>query len=437
MRTMTAPPQHTSSSPGRTQPHEDSERSAWSEALGQLERAARTLGLDAGLHEMLSVPRRAVEVAVPINCDDGERQTFAGYRVQHSFTRGPGKGGVRYHPGVSLDDMKALAMSMSWKCALIGTPFGGAKGGVRCDPRALSDGELERLTRRYASELAPIIGPTRDILAPDLNTGEREMAWIMDTYSTLVGSPTATCVTGKPVTVGGSEVRRSATGVGVAHLVKVGARAYGLKEPVRVAVAGYGEVGRTVAELVSAAEGFRVVGVSDIGGGLYDGSGLALDEIATTMNHCGGVAEADVGEPIPRDALVGVPCDVLVPAATTAMINADNAKHVQARLVVEGANNPTTAAADAVLAERGIEVIPDILANAGGVIASHYEWAQGTQPLLAAPLDLAAVITERLEQTLLHIQNFAAQHGIGLRDAALCIGVSRVAEAHLARGLYP
>jgi glutamate dehydrogenase (NAD(P)+) len=414
-----------------------SARSAWTEALGQLERAARILGLDAGLHEMLSVPRRAVELAVPIQTDDGDRETFIGYRVQHSLTRGPGKGGVRYHPSVSLDEAKALAMLMTWKCALVDVPFGGAKGGVRCDPRALSDAELERLTRRYASELVPIIGPERDVLAPDLNTGEREMAWIMDTYSAATGVAVAPCVTGKPVIVGGSEERRSATGVGVVHCMRLAAERYGLEPPVRVAVAGFGDVGRTVAELLAEDRRFLVVGVSDLSGGRHHERGLPVAELAAQAEAADGVGNAEVGEPIPRDALLELDCDVLVPAATSGVIRKRNAARVAARLVVEGANGPTTAAADRILAARGVRVLPDVLANAGGVIASYFEWAQGLQPLSWPARDVADALTDRLGSAFREVHAFASANDVTLRDAALCLGVKRVADAHLARGLYP
>jgi glutamate dehydrogenase (NAD(P)+) len=411
--------------------------SQWQEALAALARAASILSLEPGLEEMLSVPRRAIEVAVPIKCDDGSRRTFLGYRVQHSTTRGPGKGGVRYHPDVSLDETKALAMLMTWKCALVDVPYGGAKGGVQCDPHELSLGELERTTRRYASELAPVIGPQRDILAPDLGTGEREMAWVMDTYSALSGTSSGACVTGKPLIVGGSPSRASATGLGVAHLVEVAARDAGLGDPVRVAVAGYGEVGRTVAKRLAAQSGCLLVGVSDLSGARYDEHGLdiaALDEAAAGD---GTVAHAATGEGLPRDDLLLCQCDVLVPAATGGVIHAGNAGAVGARLVVEGANAPVTAAGDAILAARGVTVVPDILANAGGVIASHFELVQGSPLLAGAARDIARALIEHLERAYTAVGDFAERSAVGLRDAALALGVRRVADVHLARGLYP
>jgi glutamate dehydrogenase (NAD(P)+) len=411
--------------------------SHWEEALAGLHRAARILSLEPGLEEMMRVPRRAIAVAVPIKCDDGSRRTFVGYRVQHSTTRGPGKGGVRYDPEVSLDETKALAMLMSWKCALVDVPYGGAKGGIRCDARELSVSELERLTRRYASELAPVIGPQRDILAPDLGTGEREMAWMMDTVTALSGTAAGATVTGKPLIVGGSPSRASATGLGVAHLVEVAARRSGLPDPVRVAVAGYGEVGRTVARCLDAGSGCVVAGVSDLGGARYSKHGLDLSALECAADADGSVAAAATGEPIDRDQLLLCDCDVLVPAATGGVIDDATADEVRASIVVEGANAPVTAAGDVILAERGVTVVPDILANAGGVIASHFELVQGSPLLAGAARDIARVLADHLEQTFEAVCEFAEHSSIGLRDAALALGVQRVADVHLARGLYP
>jgi glutamate dehydrogenase (NAD(P)+) len=412
-------------------------RSPWDEALEQLHRAAGILDLDPGLEEMLRVPRRAVEVGIPIKCDDGSRRTFLGYRVQHSTTRGPGKGGLRYEPAVTEAEVKALAMLMTWKCALVDVPYGGAKGAVRCDPRLLSENELERLTRRYAAELTPLIGPTRDVLAPDLGTGPREMAWIMDTYSTQSGSSSATCVTGKPLIIGGSSVRASATGVGVAHLLEVAVNSFGFSRPVRVAVAGYGEVGRTVVELLSQRPGFTVVGVSDVGGARFAPGGLSADQLTDAVRHAGTVAAAEAGASTKRDDLLLCDCDVLVPAAISGVIHERNASAIQARMVVEGANAPLTAEADQLLDQRDILVIPDILANAGGVIASHFELAQGATPLPHQTLNVVESLTQQLEKSFEEVVAFANEHQVRLRDAAIALGVQRVAEVHLARGLYP
>ncbi len=408
---------------------------AWSAALAQLDRAASLLGLDAGLHEMLRHPRRVVEVAVPIRLDGGGMRTFEGFRVQHSLTRGPGKGGLRYHPGVTLDDVKALAMLMTWKCALVDLPFGGAKGAVRCDPAQLSTAELERLTRRYAAEIMPLIGPGRDVMAPDLNTGEREMAWIMDTYSTATGYAVAASVTGKPVVVGGSRQRGSATGVGVAECVRLAAARLGLRAPVRVAVAGYGNVGRAAAEALAADDDVAIVGIGDVGGARVDPAGLPVDAVGAALAAGATVAELPYGEPCGRDELLVCECDVLIPAAVAGVLHAGNADAVQARVVVEGANGPTTPAADAILADRGIAVVPDLLANAGGVIVSWFEWAEGLHAVSQGRAQ--EPMLDKLRAAFAEVAHEADRAGVGLRDAALCLAVRRVAETHEARGLYP
>lgn len=410
---------------------------AWSAALLQLERAATTLKLDRGLLEMLSVPRRAVEVAVPIRLDSGATTTFVGYRVQHSLTRGPGKGGLRYHPDASLGQTKALAMLMTWKCALVEIPFGGAKGAVRCDPGKLSIGELERMTRRYASEITPVIGPGRDILAPDINTGEREMAWVMDTYSTVAGHPVGASVTGKPVVVGGSRERRRATGIGVAECVRLSARRAGLAEPVDVVVAGYGNVGRTVAESLAEDDSFRIVGVSDLSGARYAPEGLSPRALASHVDAGAELAEFPGGEPVDREDLLTMACDVLVPAAVGGVVHAGNAARVRAKVIVEGANAPLTTGADDELCARGVEVVPDVLANAGGVIASYFEWAQDLQAMVWADEEVTRGTLAKLGSAFDEVAGASERLGVGLRDAALCLGVQRVAETHLARGLYP
>lgn len=393
-------------------------------AREQLARAAGVLGLSAELHEMLLMPRRSLEVAVPFRLDTGEVRTVTGWRVQHNLTRGPGKGGVRYQPHLDRDAVTALAMLMSWKCALVDIPYGGAKGGVRCDPRALSVNEIERLTRRYISEIRPLIGPGQDILAPDLGTGEREMAWMMDTFSAGLAATTPGIVTGKPTVVGGTAGRPSSTGRGVAAVVNRAARALGLARPLRVAVAGFGNVGAATARVLEAS-GAHVIAISDADWGRYAEGGLAIGDLPE------GIPPS--GEFIERDEVLEVDCDVLVPASVASVISAANAGRVMARVVVEGANGPTTPAAERVLRERGIQVVPDILANAGGVVGSHFELLE---PHLSATAHHERVATV-LEHTFDAVAKFAREANVSLRDAAVCIGVSRVAEAHLARGLYP
>ena len=411
---------------------------AWAQALAEYRAAAERIGLDAGMIEMLGHPRRSIEVAVPIRTEDGGTRTFEGYRVQHSITRGPGKGGVRYHPEVTLNETRALAMNMTWKCALVDIPYGGAKGGVRCNPRELSEPELERLTRRYASEIMPLIGPGRDVLAPDIGTSEREMAWIMDTYNTAVGMTMGAPVTGKPVVVGGSSGRQRATGYGVAECVKLAIGLDGLRPPVRVAVSGFGDVGRVAAETL-AAEGdfFRIVSIGDVSGGRHDPDGIDVGAACRHVDGGGTLADFDAGERVTPDELFELPCDVLIPAAVGGVIHEGNAEGVRARVVVEGANGPTTSEADVLLGERGVTVVPDILANAGGVIASHLESVQNAQGLPWTPRETFAGVQSRLQGAFAAACEIAGQQDLPLRRAALCLAIGRVATAHRTLGLYP
>ena len=411
--------------------------SPWDEAQLQLARAAAVLGLDDGTHEMLRRPRRTIEVALPIRRDDGSVSTFAGVRVQHSTTRGPGKGGLRYHPDTSIDDVRALAMLMTWKCALVDLPYGGAKGAIRCDPAQLSVAELERLTRRYAMEIAPLIGPDKDILAPDMNTGEREMAWIMDTYSTVMGHPVGASVTGKPVVVGGTAPRKAATGAGIVTCLRRAVTLAGLAPPVRVAISGYGNVGRAVAQLLAGDPDMVVVAVADADGGRWDPDGLAIAALGEHLDAGGALADAPVGEAVARDDVLTVDCDVLVPCAVAGVLDEENAGAVRARIVVEGANGPTTALADAILAQRGVMVVPDILANAGGVIVSYFEWVQGLQAMSWSAAEVAERLEARLVTALESVVEVAREHGVDLRTGALCLAVQRVVDTHRARGLYP
>ncbi|MEZ5078837.1 MAG: Glu/Leu/Phe/Val dehydrogenase [Solirubrobacterales bacterium] len=393
-------------------------------ARKQLASAAELLGLTPGMHEMLATPRRSLEVAIPLRMESGDLRTLIGWRVQHNLTRGPGKGGVRYQPNLNRDDVTALAMLMTWKCALVGIPYGGAKGGVRCDPTGFSVAELERVTRRYISEIRPLIGPGQDILAPDLGTGEREMAWMMDTFAAGRAATTPGIVTGKPTVVGGTAGRASSTGRGVAAVALRVARSLDLRPPIRVAIAGFGNVGKATAHFL-ADEDVRLVAISDADWGRHSPTGLAIGE--------GDPGSPPPGEKIEREAVLEEECDVLIPAAVAGVIAVENADRVRARVVVEGANGPVTPAGERILVERGIEVVPDILANAGGVVGSHYE--------LLEPHISAAVMHDRIAEALASAyddtQDFARREGVSLRDAAICIGVSRVARAHLTRGLYP
>ena len=410
---------------------------AWGKAWEEYSEAAQRIGLDNGMLEMLGHPRRAIEVGVPFRRDDGTLLTVDGFRVQHSLTRGPGKGGLRYHPEVSMNGTKALAMGMTWKCALVDIPYGGAKGGIRVDPRELSDMELERMTRRYASEIMPLIGPGRDILAPDIGTSGREMAWILDTYNTALGMMSGAAVTGQPVVVGGSSGRRRATGYGVAECVKLAARQLELRPPIRVAISGYGNVGRVAAEtLVEESGDFSIVAIGDVSGGPHDDSGLDLATAGRYLDEGGTLAEL-AAERLTPEEILEVPCDVLIPAAVGGVINGHNADRISARLIVEGANGPTTREADAVLDGRGVMVVPDILANAGGVIASHLESVQAAQGVTWAATETYAGVEQRLHAAFAATCDFAAGGDMPLRQAALCLAIDRVATAHRTLGLYP
>src|SRR3954454_12338970 len=410
---------------------------AWHKAAAEFREAAERIALDDGIIEMLSHARRAIQVAVPFRRDDGSLRTVEGFRVQHSLTRGPGKGGVRYHPEVSLNETKALAMGMTWKCALVDIPYGGAKGGIRVDPRELSAMEAERMTRRYASEIMPVVGPGRDILAPDIGTGEREMAWILDTYNAALGMTMGAPVTGKPVVVGGSSGRRRSTGYGVAEIVKRTVERLGLQPPIRVVVSGYGEVGRAAAETLAAeGDAYRIVAIGDVGGGPYDPDGLDLHGADRYLHEGGSLGELGAGDRVTPEELLELSCDVLIPAAVGGVIDADNADRIAARAVVEGANAPTTHGADAILVDRGVTVVPDILANAGGVIASHLESVQGAQGLTWSTDETYAGVRQRLHAAFEATWHFAGDE-MPLRQAALCLGVDRVATAHRTLGLYP
>jgi glutamate dehydrogenase (NAD(P)+) len=415
---------------------EDGRPSPWAQARAQFSAVGAFLELDAGTLSMLSTPRRAVQVAIPVRGDDGELDVYDGFRVLHSNTRGPGKGGVRYHADLTLDEARALAMWMTWKCGLLDLPFGGAKGGIRCDPSTMSAHEVERATRRYASEIAPLIGPDHDILAPDINTGEREMAWIMDTYAVRTGRVAGDSVTGKPVIVGGSAFRRAATGAGVAHCVWLATRHLGLDRPLEIAVAGYGNVGRTVAERLSAA-GARVVAISDVSGGRHAAAGLPIQAVGEALDAGATIGALAIGDEIPREQVLEVACDVLVPASVSGVITEANASRVQAGVVIEGANGPTTPAADEILRRAGTTVLPDVLANAGGVTASYFEWVQDRQAFAWPKAQLEAELESRIERAFDEVHGFSHARDTTLRVAALALGVSRVLDAHRLRGLYP
>jgi glutamate dehydrogenase (NAD(P)+) len=413
-------------------------QSALESALLQLENAASVLGLDDGLHKLLAPPRRSLEVAVPLRRDDGTLEVLQGYRVQHNLSRGPAKGGIRFHPHTNMDEVRALAMWMTWKCALIGIPYGGAKGGVAVDPLSLSRNELERVTRRYASEIIPIIGPEKDIPAPDVGTDEQTMAWIMDTYSIHSGYTVTGVVTGKPVSIGGSQGRGGATSRGVmfsafSALKEAGVDHRGL----RVAVQGFGKVGGLAAQFLHDA-GCCVVAVSDVGGGIYNPRGL---DPAALLKHLRSSASTVVGYPgtdtITNVELLELDLDMLVPAALEGVIHEGNADQVRARFVVEGANGPTTPDGDKILEDRGVVVVPDVLANSGGVAVSYFEWVQDLQAYFWSEDEVNDRLRTLMEDSYSQVSQLASDKKISLRTAAQVIGVGRVAEAHRTRGLYP
>jgi len=408
-------------------------------AMRQLDLVAKRLGLDSGVHDRLRWPKRCLVVSVPVSIDNGETEVFTGYRVQHNLALGPGKGGLRYHPDVNLGDVSALAMWMSWKCALVGLPFGGAKGGIRCDPVRMSWTELERMTRRYTQEILLVIGPQVDILAPDVNTDEETMAWIMDTYSMQVGYSVPGVVTGKPIVIGGSAGRREATGRGVVYCVLEACNL--LKIPIRgarVVVQGFGNVGSIAADLLHDL-GARVIAVSDVHGGIYHAKGLNVRKLLEYQRKSATktVTGFPNAEPITNADLLTLPCDILVPAALERQISQANAARLQCRILAEGANGPTTPEADVILHERGIFVIPDILCNAGGVTVSYFEWVQDLQNYFWTETEINRRLKQVLVKAFREVQRLAQKAHLDMRTAALMLGVGRVAEGMRKRGLFP
>ena len=417
--------------------HDTSKDSAWETALAQLDEAAEIMSLAPGVHEVLRNPKRSLSVSVPFRRDDGTVKVCYGFRVHHNVTRGPAKGGIRYHPSVDLDEVKALAMWMTWKCAIAGIPFGGAKGGVAVDPRQLSRFELERMTRRYASEILPFIGPERDIPAPDVNTNEEVMSWIMDTYSMNQGYSAPGVVTGKPVSIGGSRGRPGATSRGVMYVLFSTLKALGIpSEEVTVAIQGYGKVGGHAAQLLHDA-GCRVVAVSDVEGGLYRDKGLDPEAINRHKREAKSVAGFSGADPITNSELLELDVDVLIPAALEGVITVKNADNIRAKVVCEAANGPVTFEADKMLGDRGIFIVPDILANSGGVTVSYFEWVQDIQAYFWSEEEVNKRLKQILAKAFDDVYALASDKDISMRQAAHWIGVGRVAEAHLTRGLFP
>ncbi len=406
-------------------------------AIAQLDRVAARLGLDPDVHERLRYPRRALVVSIPVKMDSGKTEVFVGYRVHHSTVLGPTKGGVRYAPDVDLGEVSALAMLMSWKCALMSLPYGGAKGGVRCDPRKLSLQEKENLTRRYTAEIILMIGPDLDIPAPDLGTDEQTMAWMMDTYSMTQGKSVPGVVTGKPLIVGGSAGRREATGRGIVYALYQAARHLGYELRGRkVVVQGFGNVGGVAARLLWR-EGCVIIGISDVKGGIWKPDGIDIRQLEAHVTETGSVTGFPGSEPISNADLITQPCDVLIPAAVGGQIHAGNADRVKASIVAEGANGPTTPEADVILRERGVPVIPDILCNAGGVVVSYFEWVQGLQYYFWRESEITSRLQEVMTRAFNRVWALASKESTDLRTAALMEGIRRVAEGYKVRGLYP
>jgi glutamate dehydrogenase (NAD(P)+) len=409
-----------------------------SDARALVEETAEALNLEPGIREVLSVPERSLAVTIPVVMDDGQVEVFPGYRVQHSGARGPFKGGIRFHPDVTLEETTVLAMLMTWKCALLGLPFGGAKGGVRVEPRQLSRAELERLTRSFTLAISPLLGAQRDIPAPDLNTNEQTMAWMMDTLEVIGDDSAMASVTGKPLALGGSSGRGRATGEGIAIVALSLLRQHRRRpEKTSVAVQGFGKVGAAAASALADA-GCRVVAVSDVSTGLYHPGGLDIttleEQIRQSADGLLAGFEAPGVESIDNEELLGLDVNLLIPAALEAQITAANAHRVRSWAIVEGANGPVTADADRMLEERGVIVVPDILANAGGVVVSQLEWVQNRQGLFWDASEVATHLRRRMEQSFGDVAALAAEHHLPLRHAAYRLAVSRVAEATRLRG---
>lgn len=405
-------------------------------AVAQFDQAAEAMGLDLNLRERLKLPQRSLIVSLPVRMDDGHVEVFTGYRIQHDSSRGPSKGGVRYHPDVNLGEVAALAMWMTWKCALAGLPYGGAKGGVTVAPKRLSPAELQRLTRRYAAEIFPLIGPDKDVPAPDVGTDAQVMAWMMDTYSQQVGYAVPGVVTGKPLSIGGSLGREEATGRGVVYVTQEVLRHLKLSiDNATVAIQGFGNVGSHTARIMQQ-QGARIIAVSDVHGGIYNPQGL---DIAALLRRDPGqpLHDTKLGDAITNADLLRLECTVLVPAALSEQITSKNANSLRCRILSEGANGPTTLEADRILADKGIFVIPDLLANSGGVIVSYFEWVQDLQRFFWSSTDiqnrLQAIITSAFQRTL----HFSTERRVSMRMAALMSGIDQVAQAHRQRGLYP
>src|SRR3984893_4417042 len=414
----------------------EKETNPWASAEARFDEAAELLGLDEGLRKILRTAALELKVSVPVVLDDGRYEVFTGYRVQHSIVRGPSKGGIRFAPDVTLDEVRALAAWMTWKCAVVNIPFGGGKGGVICDPDLLSPGELERITRRYTAEIMDIIGPERDVPAPDVNTNPQTMAWIMDTYSMHKRQTCTAVVTGKPLDLGGSRGRPEATGRGCMIVTMQALRRFGL-EPTstRVVVQGFGNVGGMAAKLMTRA-GFKVICVIEYAGGVFNSRGLDVEGLLKHRKETGSILGFAEGEDIDKDEAMFLDCEVFLPAARENVITSSNADQIKAKIICEGANGPTTSEADAILAEKNIFVIPDILANAGGVTVSYFEWVQNRQGYYWNEQLVNGRLEEIMVNSFKDVVDFAEKHDVRNRMAAYMLAIDRVASALQTRGIY-
>lgn len=419
--------------------HQAQEASVYQTALAQYDRAASHLNLDPSTAEFLRYPRRELTVNFPVKRDNGTVEMFTGYRVHHSTVLGPSKGGLRYSTAVTLDEIRALAMWMTWKCALVNIPYGGAKGGVIVDPRTLSQGELERLTRRYAAELIPLISPHSDIPAPDMGTNPQVMAWIMDTYSMTVGYSVPAIVTGKPVHIGGSLGRNEATGRGVIACMMEALKGHGkgkAAEDTALVIQGFGNVGANAATFAHSL-GFKIVGVSDIKSGLYNPNGLDIAALRNYVAETGYLSGSALGEEVSNSELLTLPCDVLIPAAMEGQITEENADQIKAWMIVEGANGPTSPEADDILNGRGVFLVPDILANAGGVVVSYFEWVQDLQAFFWDEDEVYRQLQRAMARSYYNTEQTSEEFGVDMRTAAQILAIKRVAAALETRGIYP
>ena len=407
------------------------------EAMSErFDRAAKLLNLEEDLYAVMRVPSRELKVYIPVRMDTGHIQVFEGYRVQHNFARGPAKGGIRYAPDVSLDEVKALSAWMTWKCAVVNVPFGGAKGGIICDPHQMSLGELERMTRRYTAELIDFIGPDKDVPAPDMNTNEQTMAWIMDTYSMHSRHTVNAVVTGKPIGLGGSLGRREATGRGVMFTVNEAIKRFDLTpEQTTVVVQGSGNVGGIGAELMHA-KGYKVIAISDVGSGIYNVNGLDIPAVMEYLKNYKTLEDFPHAEPVDNKALLEIECDVLAPCATENQITSENADRIKCKILAEGANGPTTPKADKILHDKGIFVIPDILANAGGVTVSYFEWVQDRMGYFWSEAEVNARLEDKMVASFNELCHYATKHDVDTRTAAYMLAIDRVAYDTRMRGIY-